>query len=79
MSKKCQLTGKRFLSGHKVSHSNIKTKKRFNINLQTKKIINPATGKPIKIKISTSGLKTLNKWLKQGKIFDIRDFIKKNK
>ena len=34
MSKKCQLTGKAFLNGNKVSHANNKSKKRFIPNLQ---------------------------------------------
>ena len=37
MSKICEITGKKVMSGHKVSHSNIKTKRKFYPNLQTKK------------------------------------------
>ena len=39
MSWRCDLTGKRPLVGHKVSHSNIKTKRRFLPNLQTKRVV----------------------------------------
>ncbi|MGI8584232.1 MAG: 50S ribosomal protein L28, partial [Chitinophagaceae bacterium] len=37
MSRVCQVTGKRPITGNKVSHSNIKTKRRFLPNLQTKR------------------------------------------
>lgn len=41
MSQICQVTGKRPTVGHKVSHSNIKSKRRFLPNLQTKRIYFP--------------------------------------
>lgn len=58
---RCQLTGKRWMNGHKVSHSNIKTKKRWQPNLQSKRIFDVESGRWIRIKLSTSALKTLNK------------------
>jgi large subunit ribosomal protein L28 len=58
---RCELTGKRWMNGHKVSHSNIKTKKRWNPNLQKKRIFDVETGRWVKMTISTSALKTLNK------------------
>lgn len=58
---RCQMTGKRWMSGHKVSHSNIKTKKRWNPNIQTKRIFDVETGRWVRMKLSTSALKTLNK------------------
>ena len=61
MSKICELTGKRPISGHHVSHSNRKTKRRFLPNLQKKKFFIPETGEWVTLKISTSALKTINK------------------
>lgn len=63
--------------GHHVSHSNKKTLRRFNPNLQVKKFYIPEEDEWITLKVSTSALKTinkhgityvLNKFLKHGKI-----------
>ena len=61
MSKVCQLTGKRPLKGHKVSHSNIKTKRRFLPNLQTKKFFLAEEDKWVTLKLSTEAIRTINK------------------
>lgn len=61
MGRSCDLTGKRRQVGHKVSHSNIKTKKRQNVNLQTKRVFDPETGKTVKLRLSTSAIRTLDK------------------
>lgn len=61
MSKVCQLTGKRPMKGHKVSHSNIKTKRRFLPNLFTKRFFIPETGEWVKLKVSASALRTIDK------------------
>lgn len=61
MARTCDLTGKRRLVGHKVSHSNIKTKMTQQPNLQTKKIFDPETGRTVKLRLSTSAIRTLDK------------------
>jgi len=61
MSRICDLTGKQAITGNKVSHSNRKTKRRFNPNLQVKKFFLPETGEGITLKVSTSALRTINK------------------
>lgn len=62
MSKQvCQITGKGVIVGHKVSHSNIKTKKRFYPNLKDKKFYIPEEGKWITIRVSADGIKHINK------------------
>ena len=61
MARVCLITGKVPVSGHKVSHSNIKTKRRFLPNLQTKKFFLAEEDKWITLKISTEGLRTINK------------------
>jgi large subunit ribosomal protein L28 len=57
----CQLTGKKWMNGHKVSHSNIKSPKRFDANVQSKRVFDIESGRWIRLKISTRALKTLNK------------------
>jgi len=61
MSKVCQLTGKRPITGNSVSHSNVKTKRRFLPNLQKKRLYNPETGQWDTLRISTKAIKTINK------------------
>lgn len=61
MSKICQLTGTRPLVGNSVSHSNAKTKRRFNPNLQTKRIYIKEVDKTIKVKLSTRALRNMEK------------------
>lgn len=62
MSKQvCQITGKGVIVGHKVSHSNIKTKKRFYPNLKDKKFYIPEEGKWITLRVSAHGMKFINK------------------
>ena len=61
MSKICKLTGKRPIVGNNVSHSNRKTKRRFNPNLQTKRFFLPDTGEWITLKVSTSAMRTIDK------------------
>jgi large subunit ribosomal protein L28 len=75
MAKKCAITGKQALRGHKVSHSNRKTKRKFAVNLQAKRLLNPATGKYMRIKLSNHALKTLAKWRERGKVYDLRKLI----
>lgn len=61
MARVCQVTGKIPMGGNTVSHSNIKTKRRFLPNLQTKKFFLVEENKWITIKLSTEGLRTINK------------------
>ena len=56
MARECQLTGKKPITGNKVSHSNMKTKRRFLPNLQKKNFFLPETGEWIKLNVSTSAL-----------------------
>lgn len=61
MSRVCEITGKKAIVGNKVSHSNTKTKRKFNVNLKVKKFFLPEENKWITLRISTSALKTINK------------------
>jgi large subunit ribosomal protein L28 len=60
MSFRCDLTGKGPLVGHKVSHSNIKTKRRFLPNLQNVTLISETLGRSVRVRVSTNALKTVD-------------------
>ena len=60
MSRRCDLTGKGPLVGHKVSHSNIKTKRRFLPNLINVTLMSDALGRSVKLRISANALKTVD-------------------
>ena len=61
MARVCQVTGKVTVTGNKVSHSNIKTKRRFLPNLQTKRFFLAEEDKWITLKLTTDGIRTINK------------------
>ena len=61
MSRVCQITGKKAVSGNNVSHSNKKTKRKFYPNLQTKKFYIPEEDKWITLKVSTAAIRNINK------------------
>ena len=61
MSKVCQITSKRPLVGNNVSKSQIKTKRRQLPNLQMKKIFVPELNRTVRLKISTSAMKSIDK------------------
>jgi large subunit ribosomal protein L28 len=61
MARVCQVTGKTPMGGNKVSHSNIKTKRRFLPNLQTKRFFLAEENKWISLKLSADGIRTINK------------------
>ena len=59
--KVCEITGKVALVGNNVSHSNVKTKRKFSPNLKTKRFWSEEEGRWITLKVSASGIKTINK------------------
>ncbi len=61
MARVCQVTGKTPISGHYVSHSNIKTKRRFLPNLQSKRYFLAEENKWITLKLTANGIRTINK------------------
>jgi large subunit ribosomal protein L28 len=61
MSRICELTGKKLMFGNNVSHSKRRTRRTFNPNLQTKKFYIPEEDKWIRLKISTSALRNIDK------------------
>jgi large subunit ribosomal protein L28 len=60
MSRKCDLTGKKALVGHKVSHSNRKTKRRFLPNLVNVTIQSDTLARGVRLRISANALKTVD-------------------
>ena len=60
MSRRCELTAKGAQVGHKVSHSNRKTKRRFLPNLCNVTLISDALGRTVRLRISTNALKTVD-------------------
>ena len=60
MSRRCDLTGKGAMVGHKVSHSNIKTKRRFLPNLLSVTLMSDALGRSFKMRVSANALKSVD-------------------
>jgi large subunit ribosomal protein L28 len=60
MSRRCELTGKAPLVGHRVSHSNIKTKRRFLPNLFNVTMISDALGRSVKLRVSANAIKSVD-------------------
>ena len=60
MSRRCDLTGKTALTGHKVSHSNRKSKRRFLPNLCNVTLASETLGRSFRLRISANALKTVD-------------------
>lgn len=60
MSRRCELTGKGAQVGHKVSHSNRKTKRRFLPNLLNVTVMSDSLGRSVKLRVSANALKTID-------------------
>ncbi|MCE5347500.1 MAG: 50S ribosomal protein L28 [Bacteroidales bacterium] len=61
MSKICQVTGKKAISGNNVSHSKRRTKRKFRPNLFEKKYFLPEEQRWISLKISAAGIRLISK------------------
>jgi large subunit ribosomal protein L28 len=60
MSRRCELTGKTRQIGHKVSHSNRKTKRRFLPNLLNVTLLSDSLGRRVRMRISANALKSID-------------------
>ena len=60
MSRQCQITGKKLMSGNKVSHSQRKTRRVFDINVQDTSVYSEALNTSVRVRVSTAGLRTLD-------------------
>ena len=85
MSRKCELTGKSPLKGHKVSHANNKTKRKFFPNLKKVTFKSNILKRNIKLSVSNAALRTvdykggLDFYLKNVKSFKLSSKVKKLK
>ena len=85
MSKRCELTGKSSLKGHKVSHANNKAKRKFFPNLKKVTFKSDILKRNIKLNVSNSALRTvdykggLDLYLKSVKSFKLSSKAKKLK
>ncbi len=61
MTKTCQITGKKVITGNNVSHSHKKTKRTFHPNISNKKFYLPEEDRWIKLTVSNNGLRIINK------------------
>lgn len=60
MARRCELTGKSVLVGHRVSHANNKTKHRFKPNLTEVTLLSDVLKKSVRLRISTQALRTID-------------------
>ena len=72
MARTCDLTGERRLVANKVSHANNKTKTKKQVNLQTKKVFDPETNSVVRLRLSASAIRTLDK------VGSISKYVRKN-
>ena len=85
MSKKCELTGKSPLKGHKVSHANNKAKRKFFPNLKKVTFKSDILNKSLRILVSNAGVRSVDKkgsfdhFLKSAKTRDLSLRLKKLK
>ena len=85
MSKRCELTGKSPLKGHRVSHANNKTKRKFYPNLKNVTFKSDVLKRNVKLKVSNSALRSvdynggLDFYLKKVKSFKLSKKAKKLK
>ena len=61
MSRVCQVTGKRPMSGNNVSHANNKTRRRFEPNLHTQRFWLQSENRWVSLRVSTKGIRIINK------------------
>ena len=61
MARRCELTGKGVQSGHHVSHSNIKTPRRFLPNVRHVKLSSEVLGRTVKLRISNAALRSVER------------------
>jgi large subunit ribosomal protein L28 len=59
MSRVCEISGKRVLTGNNVSHSNRKTRRRFLPNLQQVTLVSESTGEKIRLRVTAHALRTI--------------------
>lgn len=61
MAKICDVTGKKPMHGHNVSHANNKTKRRFEVNLHNKRFWVASQGRFVRLRVSAKGMRIIDK------------------
>lgn len=74
MARICQITGKKAMVGNNVSHSNLRTKRSFDVNLKTKRFFDEEKQEWITLRVSAKGIKVISK---KGVGVALRDARKK--
>ena len=72
MSKVCQVTGKRPITGNNVSHANNKTKRRFEPNLHYQRFWLASENRWVRLRVSTKGIRIINKRGIEAVVSDLR-------
>jgi large subunit ribosomal protein L28 len=72
MSRVCQVTGKKPMAGHNVSHANNKTRRRFLPNLHTKRFWVPSENRFVRLRVSSHGMRIIDKKGIEAVLSDIR-------
>ena len=72
MSRVCQVTGKRPISGNNVSHAHNKTRRRFLPNLHTHRFWLPSENRYVKLRVSSKGMRIIDKKGIESVVSDIR-------
>lgn len=60
MSRVCQVTGRKPAFGNRISHSNRRTRRRFDPNIQSKRYWLPTEGRHVRLRVSTKGMKIID-------------------
>jgi large subunit ribosomal protein L28 len=61
MARVCQITGKKSGNGNTVSHANNRSKRKFQVNLQSKRFFIPEENRWVTLRVSTRAIKTIGK------------------
>lgn len=72
MARVCQVTGKKPMVGNTVSHSNIKTKRRFMPNLQYRRFWVESENRWVRLRLTNAGLRTVDKLGIEAVLADLR-------
>lgn len=72
MSRVCQVTGKKPMTGHNVSHANNKTRRRFLPNLHSKRFWVPSENRFVRLRVSSQGMRIIDKKGIEAVLSDIR-------
>lgn len=61
MSARCQITGTQPSFGHSISHSHVRSKRRWTPNIQRRRFFVPSLGRTVRLRVSTTGLKIIDR------------------